>query len=434
MNFFLIIYRRPVFFFFITVFFFLLLNSSYNLIQILLGAKHPRTSFFYYPDDMFADFFKTTLNFYNLSDNFKNSTQTLISKYLYFEYYSQYNIALPPFYSFLIGINAKLFKIFNPYAIYLLNIFLFLSIFFLQIKNFIIKKKKIFIIFITTLFSYAILFMINRGHIYSGFLCLILIQILINFYKKKNFYQNFLLVLIAFSAKPTTICFALYIFNYNISFLKKIYLFFLLLILTPFFFIFINEFNFVFLENIWSFYYNFENTFEIFFFQKYYNDYIIGNNGLYFGSSLWGVIKVLLYIFNKFFFIDLNYYFFYLFNFIICSLIFINFTILFFYKKINPVVFSFALVSFYILVSPVSADYHLIIFYGPLLLIFKDYENVNLKKLYIFLIFIIGFIVSPQHYYITEKFMPEKTVLNPLLILLANILILIKANFFRTKL
>ena len=434
MNFFLFIYRRPVLFFFITVFFFLLLNLSYNLIQILLGATHPRTSFFFYPDDMFADFFKTTLNFYNLSDFFKNSNQTFIAKYLYFEYYSQHNIALPPFYNFIMGINAKLFKILNPYIVYILNILLFFTIFFFQIKNFIIKKRLVFIIFITSLFSYAILFMLNRGHIFSAFLCLILIQILINFYKKKNFYQNFFLVLIAFSAKPTTIYFALYIFNYNLSFLKKLVYFFLLLILSPFFFVILNEINFIFLEYIWSFYVDFHSTFKMYTYKTYYNDYIVGNNGLYFGSSLWGVIKVLLYIYKKFFFINFNYYFFYLFTIIVCGLIFFNFTILFLYKKINPTVFSFALASFYILGSPVSADYHLIIFFGPLLLIFRDYEIFNSKKLYIFLIFIIGFIVSPQHYYITEKFMPEKTALNPLLILLVNIFILIKTYFPRTKL
>ena len=276
--------------------------------------------------------------------------------------------------------------------------------------------------------------MLNRGNIFSAFLCLILIQILINFYKKENFFQNFFLVLIAFCGKPTALCFALYIFNYKISFLKKILYFFLLLILSPFFFIIVNEMNFIFLEYIWSFYIDFEGTFKIYTNKTYYNDYIIGNNGLYFGSSLWGLIKVLLYILNKFFLINFNYYFFYLFTFIICSLIFFNFIILFLYKKINSVIFSFALTSFYILVSPVSSDYHLIIFFGPLLLIFKDYKIFNSKKLYIFLIFIIGFIISPQHYYITEKFMPEKTALNPLLIFLANILILIKTYFPRTKL
>jgi hypothetical protein len=90
-------------------------------------------------------------------------------------------------------------------------------------------------------------------------------------------------------------------------------------------------------------------------------------------------------------------------------------------------------VSYYILASPVSADYHLIVFFGPLLLLLKDYENSNNKDLYIVLILTIAFIVSPQHYYFTEKFIPEKTILNPLLILFTNLYILVKTNYSSKK-
>ena len=131
----------------------------------------------------------------------------------------------------------------SPYLAYFFNILFFLTIFFFQIKNFLVDNKITFIIFITSIFSYAFLFMWNRGHIYTGFTCLILIQILINCYLKKNFIQNFFLVMLAFSSKPTALCFALYIFNYNISFSKKFIYFFLLLILCPLFFIIINEFS-----------------------------------------------------------------------------------------------------------------------------------------------------------------------------------------------
>jgi hypothetical protein len=103
------------------------------------------------------------------------------------------------------------------------------------------------------------------------------------------------------------------------------------------------------------------------------------------------------------------------------------------FKKIDISVFVYALVSYYILASPVSGDYHLIVFFGPLLLLLKDYENSNNKDLYIVLILTIAFIVSPQHYYFTQKFIPEKTILNPLIILCANFYILIKIHYTPKK-
>ena len=116
-------------------------------------------------------------------------------------------------------------------------------------------------------------------------------------------------------------------------------------------------------------------------------------------------------------------------TFFFCSLIFFIFTVLFFLKKITLPVFAYTLVSYYVLASPVSADYHLIVFFGPLLLLLKDYDSSNNKDMYIIVILAIAIIVSPQHYYFTEKFIPEKTILNPLLILCSNFYILIKTNY-----
>jgi hypothetical protein len=397
-----------------------------------LGFGYPRTSFFFLPQDIFADFFKFIINQNNLSQHFVTPQgekgYPYITPHLNFSYYYQINNTTIPFYFLISGVNAIFLKLLNPYLVYFLNILIFLIIFFYQIKNFLVDQKISCIIFITSVFSYAVLTMMNRGHIFSAFTCLILIQILINCYLKKNFIQNFFLVILVFSAKPTTLCFALYIFNYNISFSKKFIYFFLLLILAPIFYILINEFNYFFLGNIWSFYNNFENTLKMHAQSIYYNLYIIGDEGLAFGSSLWGLVKISLRSFSNF-----NPHIWIKITFLFCSLIFLIFTLLFFLKKINISVFAYTLVSYYILVSPVSADYHLIIFFAPLLLLLKDYEISNSKDLYIVLILTIAFIVSPQHYYFTEKFIPEKTILNPLLILCANFYILIKTTYAPKK-
>ena len=398
-----------------------------------LGFGYPRTSFFFHPQDIFADFFKFIINQNNLSQYFMTPQgekgYPYITPHLNFSFYHQTNFINPPFYALISAVNAVFLKLLNPYLVYFLNIFLFLTIFFFQIKKFLVVKETSIIIFITSLFSYSVLFMMNRGHIFSAFTCLILIQILINSYLRKNFILNFFLVLLVFSSKPTALCFALYIFYYNISFYKKYIYFFLLLILAPIFYILFNEFNYFFLGNIWSFYNNFDNTFKMHSQQLYYNYVIIGNAGLAFNSSLWGPVKFFLVTFTEF-----SLHIFVKITFVFISLFFFLFILLFFLKKINITVFAYALVSYYILGSPVSADYHLIVFFGPLLLLLKDWENSDNKDLYMVLILTIAFIVSPQHYYFfTEKLIAEKTILNPLLILCANFYILIKTNYATKK-
>jgi hypothetical protein len=424
--------KSPPYSFAFCVFFFLFLNLFYNQIMTSLGFGYPRTSFFFYPQDIFADFFKFIINQNNLSQYFVTPQgekgYPYITPHLNFSFYYQTNFINPPFYALISAVNAVFLKLLNPYLVYFLNIFLFLTIFFFQIKKFLVVKETSIIIFITSLFSYAVLVMMNRGHIFSAFTCLILIQILINSYLRKNFILNFFLVLLVFSSKPTALCFALYIFYYNISFYKKYIYFFLLLILAPIFYILFNEFNYLFFGNLWSFYNNFDNTFKMHSQQLYYNYYIIGNQGLAFNSSLWGPVKFFLATFTEF-----SLHIWLKITFIFSSLIFFLFILLFFLKKINISVFAYTLVSYYILASPVSADYHLIVFFGPLLLLLKDYENSSNKNLYIVLILTIAFIVSPQHYYFTEKFIPEKTILNPLLILCANFYILIKTNYAPKK-
>ena len=184
-----------------------------------LGFGYPRTSFFFPPQDIFADFFKFIINQNNLSQYFMTPQgekgYPYITPHLNFSFYYQTNFINPPFYALISAVNAAFLKLLNPYLVYFLNIFLFLAIFFFQIKKFLVVKETSIIIFITSLFSYSVLFMMNRGHIYSAFTCLILIQILINSYLRKNFILNFFLVLLVFSSKPTALCFALYIFYYN---------------------------------------------------------------------------------------------------------------------------------------------------------------------------------------------------------------------------
>lgn len=391
-----------------------------------MGIGFPRNTFFFYPNDIFADFFKFIINQYNLSNLFEDTP--IIKRYIYFESYHPSNSTPNPFYSFIAGTNAKLLKSFNPFNIFLLNIFIILGILFFQIRNFLIEKKIVFIIFFSLLFSYALLHMINRGHVFSGFLGIILIQLVINTYNKKNFLYSFIFILLAFCARPTTLCFALLIFNYNFSLNKKIGFFFLSLISAPFFFILINEINFILFDNLHSFFQNFNETLKIHSFDRYFNLYVIKNAGLAFGSSLWGPVKVFLITFTK-----INLHGAVYLVFILCSLIFALFTLLFFLKEIEFKIYAYIVASYYILSTPVSADYHLIVFIGPLLLFFKDYPAQNNKNLYFILIIYIAVILSPFHYYFNSQsiVIPEKTLTNPIIILLSNLYILMYFRFYR---
>ena len=317
--------KFPTYSFAFCLFFFLFLNLFYKEIMTSLGFGYPRTSFFFYSGDVFADFFKSTINTHNLNTHFSvpqgEKGYPYITPYLNFPFYDQTNFLNPPFYFMITGVNAVFLKSLNPhlaYLVYFLNILLFLIIFFFQIKNFLVDRKISYVIFIASVFSYAVLTMINRGHVSSAFTCLILTQILINCYFKKNFLLNCFLVLLAFSSKPTALCFALIVFYYNISFYKKIIYFFLLLVLAPVFYILVNEFNYFFLGNIWSFYNNFADTFKMHSQPVYYNQYIIGDGGLAFSSSLWGPVKIFLRLFSNF-----NPHIWIKITFLFCSLIFL---------------------------------------------------------------------------------------------------------------
>jgi hypothetical protein len=162
---------------------------------------------------------------------------------------------------------------------------------------------------------------------------------------------------------------------------------------------------------------------------KYYNIYILGDGGLAFGSSLWGPVKITI----RTLFDNYNFNIWLLITFIFCSLIFFLFTLLFFLKKIAAPLFLYSLVSYYILVSPVSADYHLIVFFGSLLLLLRDNGSSNNKDLYTVMILMTAIIVSPFHYYLIDLPMPEKSLLNPLIILITNIYILIHVKFSLKK-
>ena len=87
--------KFPIYSFALCVFFFLFLNLFYNQIMTSLGFVYPRTSFFFIPQDVFADFFKFIINQNNLSQHFSlaqgEKGYPYITPHLNFSHYYQIN-------------------------------------------------------------------------------------------------------------------------------------------------------------------------------------------------------------------------------------------------------------------------------------------------------------------------------------------------------
>jgi len=439
--------KKPEYIFFFIVIFFLLLNCFYNTIMSSLGFGWPVSYFFFTVNDIFADFFKSifaTTSFHKQAglksiDFFNNSSNVhyILNNYLKFAadnfgFYS--SLPNPPFYIFIMNINSYLFLFINPVLVFLMNILLILLIFFFQCRNFLTKKNNFFLVFVTCLLSYPILIFINRGHVYSAYLSLLLIQILINSYKKNYFIMTLILIILGSSGRLLSLCFVACIFNYNISFKKKIIYSLLTIIFALIFHILFIHFNDVFFHNhqtVKQYIDAFKHTGNM------YQNYIVDNMGLAWRSSMYGGVKLCYLLINSFFKINLNFLFLVNYIFILLTFIFFLYFYLFINKKISFSIFSFFLCSFYILSSPETADYHLIVFLGSVLCLIKDYKPSNFEISNI-LIIAIGVIVSPQNYFIITilvKFflsinliVNEKVLINPLLILSVNLYFLYK-NF-----
>jgi len=157
--------KFPIYSFALCVFFFLFLNLFYNQTITCLGVGFPKNNFLFHPGDIFADFFKFIINQNNLSQHFTapqgEKVYPYITRYLNIPFYYPTNYIITPFYALISGVNAIFLKLLNPYLVYFLNILLFLIIFFFQIKIFLVDRKKSCIVFITSVFSYALLFMMN---------------------------------------------------------------------------------------------------------------------------------------------------------------------------------------------------------------------------------------------------------------------------------
>jgi hypothetical protein len=147
---------------------------------------------------------------------------------------------------------------------------------------------------------------------------------------------------------------------------------------------------------------------------------VIGNNGLVFGSSLFGPLKVM-FGYSKF--LEVLPIF-------IAGIMVVVSTLQLRNKKISKIAFLFILCASYVLGSAVIADYHLTVFFAPLLCIYLEQKkglfnslSPPLTKELLIVFFASVFILCPKNY-VYIGIISAQVALNPAVLLMASILII----------
>ena len=169
--------------------------------------------------------------------------------------------------------------------------------------------------------------------------------------------------------------------------------------------------------------------------QLYNKVYVIGNGGLDFGHSLFGLLKTILIFLNYKQIIPylLTPYFFFTILAFFYSSYFIIFIEKILWKKITLIVIMFCLLP------NVSADYKLIHFLLPILVYINEYskdENFTFKifrKKFILnfdylYIFCFSLLLIPKNYRLLSKYICDGVYLNPIIMIILYFAIISKVN------
>lgn len=418
--------RRPAFAIFFLIFSLTALNAIFNTLAFAVGYEYPYTTFLLFPSDRFADYFKVIFSYPGAADVNLEGSSALLTHYLHDNpYQGQAGLAggalthfhMPPFTTLVSLLNLKLMHFINPKMLFV-AIF---SIGFILTYKFISdlpgSKLDLFFIFLAILFSYPTLFMVTRGHVFSGISSLALLVFLVFMFQEKRKYFALILLAIAVNLRPNAIIFIFALGLCEPRNLKKD---------IP---IFLGATAAIFLASYFlcnSMYadYTIENFLAAL--RIYHSMYVVNNGGLEFGSSLFGALK-LAFGYNKFFEMA---------PVVIAALLVLVSTLYFYKNIITKVAFIFLLCAAYVLGSSVIADYHLTIFFAPLLYLYLDRSNapnsytssLDLESLIIFLSSV--FVLCPKSY-IYFGSVSWQVILNPLVLLLASTYIIVASGLNR---
>lgn len=356
------------------VFLFILLslNSIYNSIYAGFGGAFPHTTFLNTPDDLFGDFFKGIFSFAkNSSDihDFENLPDYLKNYFLDNPYKSDLNslkmgwltnLHGPPLVMAFSLLNIYLFEFINPVYIYCfwvgLGVFLAAKLIYLICRD---RVDRYYFMLIMAA-SYPTIYVLSRGHIYSLYLALSVFYFLL-YLNKKNFYLALLCLAIGVNIRFNCAIFILMLFPLVKNLKFKISYFVILSLLI--FFI-----NYAFVTHFYSTY-TFDNFSQAV--KNYHRLYVVAENGIAYGSSMFGVLKV---IFGYKKFLEVIPYFF-------CTCILLR--VLYLRKKnlFSDYLYIFVLCCMFALSIQVFADYYLLVFFAPIFLLYMQNTNLNFFKI-----------------------------------------------------
>ena len=389
-------------------------NSIFNSFSVALGGSVNSTTFLMPPFDLFGDYFKAVFSFDSnslLRFNLKyfDKLSNVLNEYLQNNNYKTINAVtgMPsnlngmPLSTAYYALNLRAMTVINPLVLYVVNILFILTLICLVINELIVRPRdKLFLLFAIAL-SYPFLFFLVRGHLFSWFTTLSLFAYLVAL-KNKHLNMALFFLAIACNFRPNAIIFfslLLLVIQNNIiisgfkSFIKFGAIFIVIFIPS------------LVIANYFYAPYTFINFTQAV--ANYHSNYVLGNAGLAYGSSLHGLIKVIFLNSNN------NEVLILIFTFICVCLAG------FFYikKYLNGLSFIFIISSFYCLATSVFADYYLGIFFLPLIFIcMMTSQEKNISTVNIVQIFSCILLLSPKNYLYFSSGISYQVLINPLIL------------------
>lgn len=416
--------RRPAFLIFVIIFSLTALNAIFNSIAFSLGYEFPYATFLFNPNDRFADYFKMVFSYPGAADlqiAGASRFSMLLSDYLYNNPYKGLaglargeltNFHLTPLTTIISLLNLKFMHYLNPVMIFVAILLLGLTVVYKFIVNISGSKLDLVFLLLSLLFCYPILFMVTRGNVFSGITFMSLLAFLVFMYQDKKRYLALILLAIAVNIRPNSIVFIFALGLCESKNLKKDIPLFLGMVAS--FFI-----ASLFFSNLMYADYNIDNILSGL--RIYHAQYVIGNGGLAFGSSLFSPLKAVLGYSKLIETVPI----------VIAGLFVVISALQLRANKISKIAFVFILCTSYVLGSAVIADYHLAVFFAPLLCMYlergKGYFNSTspaLTKELLIVFFSSVFVLCPKNYLYIGS-ISGQVALNPIVLLLASIFIVL---------
>jgi hypothetical protein len=405
------------------IFIFVSLNSLFNALSVAFGGSLFTNTFLMPPHDLFGDYFKTTFSFVTNQDiKFDLKNYPVLNKLLH-EYLNNNNYkainpetnlasnlhGMPSSTLFCL-VNLWLMNFINPLYLFIINIILILVLNFIVLKvNIRLKYSNIIFIVIAIFLSYPTLFMLVRGHLLSALTNLLLLTFLLSLCSSKNLLAVIALAL-ACNIRPNCAIFAvlfLTCFNYlgwraSALIVIKYLLLSIGIFLVSLFF-------------AHKMYTPYTLTNFLMAVKTYRENYIVGDAGFAYGSSLAGGFK---FMFGYNWITEVLA--------LLVPLVMLLITSIGYLKnRIDTSSFIFLVCSIYCLATSVFADYYLGIFIAPIICLylykkpFSGFSKVHYVQFGVCILMLV-----PKNYIYTLGGVSHQVLLNPTLLSLSFFIVL----------